>query len=415
MYTYRWLRKLIIHEYLLETESIHERSKIILLFNIAYAVSIMGVIAMVVSLIIGTYPVLVPAVGNLSFGITALIFLKKFGLKTAAVFYFIVLFVLLFGNLNFNPGTMHIGSPFWIMLLNILVLYILGLRWWGIIFLALSVFGFMFYLQNVLPKTVEILPTLSPETYYSAYYETVFALFLLGYIIHNIIQSSKESDTLLMKQNKELTEQYGIVKRADEEKTVMLKEIHHRVKNNLQVIISLLRLQMKEIEDPTSHEKFKDSINRVLTMAMIHEKIYQAEELSRINIEKYFASLAKDLITSYEIDKQVELKIDMSIDKMGLKSIVPLALIFNELLSNSLKHAFHKTSTPEIRLSLRKIDSDNFSFEFSDNGLWREPTSNKGFGVSLIESMTDQLEGQMVFRNEPSVHYQFIFPHLELE
>jgi two-component sensor histidine kinase len=261
---------------------------------------------------------------------------------------------------------------------------------------------------------MEIMPQLTPETYRSAYYETVFALFLLAYIIATILKSSRESDKVLKVQNEALMEQVALVRTRDEEKTVMLKEIHHRVKNNLQVITSLLRLQMRELTHEEAISKFRDSTNRVLTMALIHEKMYQSEELSRIGLEDYFQGLAADLQDSYQIDVPVHLDFDCKIEKVGLKSIVPLALIFNELFSNSLKHAFEGSDQGKIQLKLHPLDGGSFVwFEYADNGQWRTPKTDYTFGLELIASLTDQLEGRMEMQTTGGTRFIFHLKNLE--
>jgi hypothetical protein len=328
---YRWLKRYFIGNSMDQLDSIHDLSRLNLLFNLAFAVILMGLSSIIISAIIGTYPVFIPAFGNLFFGVTTLFIIRKTGnFITAAKFYLIILFLLIFGNLNFNEGTMHIGVPYWIMLLNILVLYIVGVRW-GIVFLTCSLISYWAYLTYVFPHHITLVENLSPETYYSVYYEAGFALSLLGFIIYTILKSSKRSDLLLKRKNAELLEQNKTIILRDEEKTIMLNEIHHRVKNNLQVITSLLRLQMHELDSETEVAKFKDSINRVMTMALIHDKMYQTEELSRINLEDYFKCLSEDLMNSYQIDFKVDLSFEFKIEKTGLKSIVPLALIYNEL------------------------------------------------------------------------------------
>lgn len=408
---YGRIKRYEIHEYLAETVSFHDRSRITLLFNIAYATFILGTIASFVSLILGTYPILIPGLGNVVLAGIALVILKSKNISLAAKIYFSALFCLLFGNLIFNYGTMHIGSPFWIMLINILVLYILDI-WWGLVFLLLSSFGFIYYIHNVFPRTIEIVSSLPKATYFSAYYETFFALFLLGYIIYTIIKASRNSDELLQSQNRELTFQNSLISAKNAENTVMLKEIHHRVKNNLQVIISLLRLQMREINHQDSLDKFSESINRVLTMALIHEKIYQSEELSNVDLEQYFKSLSQDLISSYQVETPVEIDLHFDIKRVGLTSIVPLALIFNELFSNSIKHAFKDHHKPKIRVGLIKLTNDKVLFEYQDNGIWKTENSTSSFGLELIESLTEQLDGTMELKKEPVTHYRFLFNHL---
>lgn len=408
------IKKYFLGSILSKTESLHEESRITLFYNLVLTVFFMSVLSVFISLIIGTLPVILPSLGHTALSLFALFSLRWCkSVKKPALVYFSALYLLLMGNLYFNDATAHIGTPFWIILLNIFVIYTLGIRW-GIVFLLLSAIGFIYYLHAILPRIMHILPTLSSATYSSVYYETIFALFLLGYIINTILNSSKKSDELLKKRNEELIHQNQEIIDRDIEKTVLLKEIHHRVKNNLQVITSLLRLQMRELKHEESISKFRDSINRVLTMALIHEKIYKSEGLSKVNLEEYFRELSQDLIKSYQIDFQVQLNYLFEVEKIGLKSIVPLALIFNELFSNSLKHAFVSSTPPFlITLQLRNSDKGYFEFTYSDNGKWKPPGSDSTFGLELIDSLTDQLEGELSFQSSPETVYRFKIKHLK--
>lgn len=409
----RQIQDYFIGEKLIEETSFHNRTRIRLLFNIAFIVLTLGVVATLISLILGTYPILVPALGNVALGLVALGLLKYHSFKLSAAVYLPALFLLLFGNLIFNDGTMHIGSPFWIMLLNVIVIYILG-KVWGIVCLSISTIIFSYYIIKVFPRTIEITQSLPPETYYSAVYETVFVLLLIGYIIFIILNASKDSDQLLTKQNDELKIQNVKISEDAEEKTVLLKEVHHRVKNNLQVIISLMRLQITELHNGEAISKYNETINRVIAMSMIHEKIYKSDSLSKINIRNYFQDLSNDLIHSFQNEKDVELIYEFELEEIGLKTIVPLALIFNELFSNSLKHAFSSIDQPVIELSLKPIDDDSFSFEYKDNGHWKERTNDASFGIELIEMLTQQLEGDVNFCSSPETKYSFNFRQLEL-
>ena len=406
MYSY-W-KNFFIGEFLKNSNSFHDKSRVGLLFNITFVLLFLGIIASVVSLIIGTYPVLIPALGNVFLALVSLLLIKYKNFQFSAAVYFIALFILLFGNLNFNEGTMHVGSPFWIMILNILVMYVLG-RVWGTFTIIASVLGFSYYVVFVLPISLEIFRDLPAATYYTALYETVFALFLLGYIISTILIASRNSDKLLKEQNNALIDQNKTISLNIEEKTVLLKEIHHRVKNNLQVIISLMRLQMRDLKSPEAISKFKETINRVLTMSMIHEKMYQSESLSQINIEQYFQDLSNDLLTSFETGFKVKFNFEFYINTIEVKSVVPLALIFNELFSNSLKHAFSETTSPSIDLSLRMTDQNVIVLEYMDNGNWINPSSEMTFGLELIDSLTQQLDGTMEFSSEPNTKYIFRF------
>lgn len=391
----------------------HDKTRVNLLFNIASFVMTLGIIASIISIIIGAYPILVPALGNVVFAIIALFIVKYSSFQLSAKIYFSALFFLLFGNLIFNFGTMHVGSPFWVMLLIIMVFYILGKKW-GIAYIILSSLGFGYYVAFVFPKTIELVQDLPKSTYYSALYETVFVLSILGYVLSTIISASKNSDKLLNESNASLQTQNKTILDSNQEKTILLKEIHHRVKNNLQVIVSLMRLQMHTLQNKESVTNYQETINRVLSMSMIHEKMYQTENLSQVNLEKYFYDLSIDLINSFEIDFKVDLEYNFEVEKIGLKTIVPLALIFNELFSNSLKHAFTTTNSPKIVIFIKPLSKDTFLFTYEDNGKWKEAQNELSFGTELIESLISQLDGEMQFESYPNTKYKFTCHQLDL-
>lgn len=411
---YKRLKTYFVADYIDRLDSHHDKSRLNLLFNITFAVLLMGTVSTIVSLVLGTYSVLIPSIGNSIFALLTMFIMSKWRFQTAGIIYFTLLFVLLFGNINFNHGTMHVGAPFWIMLFNILVMYVLDKKW-GIFFMLLSFFGFSYFIIFEYPEVVKLALTLSKETYYSAVYETLFALILLWYIIATILKASKSSDRLLRDQNEELLLQNEQILQRNHEKTVLLKEIHHRVKNNLQVIISLMRLQKTDLQNEEATIRFNEMINRVMTMAMIHEKVYQSDELSRVNLENYFYDLSQDLLTSYQVTDNVNLVYEFDLDKIGLKSIVPLALIFNELFSNSLKHAFEGVEHPEIRLKLVELENGGLYFEFTDNGHWIQPVKESSFGLELIDSLTNQLEGTCEFESEKETKYIFKFKNLDYD
>lgn len=406
------LRAYFIGDLLQNSKSLHDKSRIGLFYNITFSLLVLGIISTIVALILDTKPILIPTVGNIVFSLITLFTIRIVNFTSAAIVYFSALALLLFGNLIFNEGTMHIGGPFWIMLLNILVYYILG-RVWGIGTLIMSAIGFSYYIIYVYPISIEIANKLPATVYYSAIYETAFALFLLAYIVATILNASRNSDRLLTQQNLELLEQNETISLNSSEKTVLLKEVHHRVKNNLQVIISLMRLQMRDLKGDEAIMKFKETINRVLTMSMIHEKMYQSESLSKVNLEQYFRDLSTDLLSSFETEYKVKFIYKFDIDKVELKSIVPLALIFNELYSNSLKHAFLNISNPSIELSMFKDEDRNLILEYSDNGQWKKPSTEASFGMELIDSLTSQLDGKMQFKQEPKTQFKFTFSALD--
>jgi two-component system, sensor histidine kinase PdtaS len=196
--------------------------------------------------------------------------------------------------------------------------------------------------------------------------------------------------------NQMLTNQNKLISKQNSEMEVMLREIHHRVKNNLQIITSLLRLQANNMAEKDSGS-YQEAIDRINAMAIIHEKMYQSGSLSKFDLEKYFKSLINSLLSNYSVDKHPEFTVVVELEDMKSKSIVPLALLMNELLLNSLKHAFLNQNNPKISIVLSRVvdeKSNLFLLEYSDNGKWIEE-STSSFGTEIIQAMTEQMEGEL--------------------
>jgi PAS domain S-box-containing protein len=160
------------------------------------------------------------------------------------------------------------------------------------------------------------------------------------------------------------------IKEALKEKEILLQEIHHRVKNNMMVITSLLQLQSKGIKDKQYREMFSDSVNRINTMALIHEKLYRSKDMSNVNFDDYLKSMLNSMLLSYGSDPlKIELKTDVDNVSLGVNTAIPCGLIINELISNSLKHAFPKGNEGEIRVAMFTNNKAEIELTVSDNGV----------------------------------------------
>jgi PAS domain S-box-containing protein len=182
------------------------------------------------------------------------------------------------------------------------------------------------------------------------------------------------------------------------EKEMLLQEIHHRVKNNLQVISSLLYLQSKDTKDNRTLKIFQDSESRIRSMALVHERLYQSPDLARIDFAKYVQSLANYLFRSYGVNTNViQLKINVDDVFLGVDTAIPCGLIVNELVSNSLKHAFPAGREGEIRIELRSDDEGECILMVSDNGVgFQEGLHFRDagtLGLQLVNTLVAQLEG----------------------
>jgi two-component sensor histidine kinase len=183
------------------------------------------------------------------------------------------------------------------------------------------------------------------------------------------------------------------------ENVLLLKEIHHRVKNNLEVVSGLLALQSAKMDDPKMQEVMLASQNRVHSMGILHQKLYQSEHLSFIEMKNYFHNLCLNILDSYNETERIKVNIEMNELEMDVDTAVPLGLIVNELLTNSLKYAFPKGENGTIELSLKNVSEDNYQLMISDNGIGKpldEKAKGTGFGTQLVELLTHQIDGKLI-------------------
>ena len=275
---------------------------------------------------------------------------------------------------------------------------------------ACTVFFFLFRLSSA----VEILQSTDSFKLLSKGIEFAICLSLIGYIIHQFLSLKNHAEKEMRLMNEALRKEKEIVESRDQEKTILLQEIHHRVKNNLQIVMSLLRMQSNKIASAETREHFDDAINRVLTMSLIHQKLYESENLSAVDLAEYIESLASDILRSSQIPRSIDKSFSIEVPEVGMKTIVPIALIITELISNSVKHAFGATENPKIRLSVNAISSSKtLELVYFDNGSWKK-TEEDTFGVHLIDALTEQLEGNYDLDiNESGSTYTFKFKQLD--
>jgi PAS domain S-box-containing protein len=186
------------------------------------------------------------------------------------------------------------------------------------------------------------------------------------------------------------------IKTSLREKETLLREIHHRVKNNLQVVASLLRLQSRTVTDPLTRSMFQESQDRVHSMALLHENLYQADDLSRVDFREYIQQLASHLFRSYGVAAQrIHLRTNIDELYLNLDAAVPCGLIINEVVSNSLKHAFPDSREGEIRIELLAPVRGMARLVVADNGIGMpnetEGTAGKSLGMRLVRALAEQL------------------------
>lgn len=205
-----------------------------------------------------------------------------------------------------------------------------------------------------------------------------------------------------------------------EEKEVLLKEIHHRVKNNLYVIYNLLDLQSNCTEDENIKTLFLDSQNRIQTMALIHEQLYQSDNLSEINFAEYIYNLAHNLLSSFGPHSEVTLDIDVQSEVcFNLETAIPCSLLINELITNSLKYAFPSQTPGVITIKLHQASDEKYHLIIGDNGQgipahidWRNTNS---LGLRLVNILAEQLEAEIQLENTAGTYFHLQFDYLNYE
>ncbi|PJZ49372.1 PAS domain S-box protein [Leptospira saintgironsiae] len=196
------------------------------------------------------------------------------------------------------------------------------------------------------------------------------------------------------------------------EKEAMLQEIHHRVKNNLQVISSLLGLQYENTEDPNLKRILQECENRVKSMGFVHAELYRSENFAAVDLENYFTTVSSNLIRAYGGLPRIQLQLDLSSLEVSIERAIPLGLILNELLTNSLKYAFPEDRSGKIQVKIFR-EEQNIVFAYSDDGVGFRKENQNGsgtIGIQLIEILSRQLKANSEFTSENGVVFRLRIP-----
>jgi two-component sensor histidine kinase/CheY-like chemotaxis protein len=205
------------------------------------------------------------------------------------------------------------------------------------------------------------------------------------------------------------------------EKEMLLKEIHHRVKNNMQVISALLLLQSQSVKDEKTRLLFKESQNRIRSISFVHEQLYRSDNLNEIEYGDYLRKMFLPLFESFNADPgRISMVIDAQNAMITIEKAVPCSLIVNELLSNSLKHAFPDNKKGEIRIGfMRDAATGNYILDYRDNGIGipagMDPGKTGTLGMELIYGLTQQLSGSVTLDRGNGVHFIITFPSRDLK
>ncbi len=224
-------------------------------------------------------------------------------------------------------------------------------------------------------------------------------------LIYRNFRLKQSSNLKLGKVNKELN-----IKNKQNE--LLLKEIHHRVKNNLELVKSLLALQSAQLEESATKDAMIASQNRVQSMGIIHQKLYQGENLGSIEMKDYFLNLGEGILDTFNAEDKVKIECAMENLELDVDTAVPIGLIVNELLTNALKYAFPKDGKGNIMISLAQSTPETLTLKVADNGVGKVvglAPKGTGFGSQLIQLLTQQLNGMMLETNQDGTSVEFQF------
>ncbi len=234
-----------------------------------------------------------------------------------------------------------------------------------------------------------------------------FLFSLLAGLAYYAYRSNKRKNQLLNNQKM-------VIEKSLREKEMLIREIHHRVKNNLQIISGLLNLQSRQIENTEAQEAVREGRNRVKSMALIHQKLYQQENLTAVNMEEYLNDLVNSIQETFKFNnKNIRTTVNSHHLQFDVDTAIPLGLIINELVTNSYKYAFARRESGILQISLEENISKKIVLEVKDNGEGFPPgfdsNNGKSFGMKLLQSLAAKLEAAYQFSNDNGAVFRMTF------
>ena len=410
------IRKWVSNGFLKEdVTTIHDKHKFILICNVLFVYVFMQIISIVFSYTIGGANIIWFYLYALTLNV-ALIFLLK---KTKNIKLVSILFILT--TWLPTPVFIHLyGDPFltnnlWIVALSLLSLFLLG-RKWRIVTVLYGVFNLLYSLSIVIENGGVNLEDYKTTDYISGAIDTAFILVVTYVVVFQFIKFNEEVNRKNNEKNKTLERHYNIIKLQDKVKANLLKEVHHRVKNNLQMVNSMIHFQNRTTNDKNTKAILENVEQRILTMAKLHEKIYQTANFEVIDMYDYLNELVADLLKISDTTKTTyKLVVDADI-KLTNETVLYVGLLVSELVINALKHAFEDVGG-KLLISLKKIDRLDYELKVADNGKGFDlevlNNLNKSLGQRLIKSFVRQINGEIVIdSNEKGSQFTIVFTEL---
>jgi two-component system, sensor histidine kinase PdtaS len=243
----------------------------------------------------------------------------------------------------------------------------------------------------------------------------VVLLLLVVVILYRTYLNKNKINTRLSGLNESLAQKNLQLDKRNAENELLLKEIHHRVKNNLEIVSGLLSLQAAQLDNPSAQAVMLSSQNRVLSMGIIHQKLYQKDNLAAIEMKDYFQNLSESIIDSFSEADRIKVQCNMSPLELDVDTAVPIGLIANELLTNALKYAFVDNGVGEIQINLTPTGVANeLLFQVKDNGIGKQNNSSvkgTGFGTELVNLLVKQLDGRLFVESQEGTSVNILFSY----
>lgn len=233
---------------------------------------------------------------------------------------------------------------------------------------------------------------------------------MLENYLYTLLELQKK---IIDRQNLELQQFSNDNVKLSNEKEWLLKEIHHRVKNNLQIAISLLNTQTYYLDNAKAVEAIRQSRNRMYVLSLIHQRLYQADNLELIHMDRYVPELIGYIEESFVHDRNIHFHIDIDPVSLDVAQAIPIGLIINEAVTNSIKYAFPQRDGGSIHILLKHPEGNDILLEITDDGVGVKPgfdiKQTHSMGMQLIDTLNEQLEGKMTIENKGGLGISILF------
>ncbi|KLT64314.1 histidine kinase dimerization/phosphoacceptor domain -containing protein [Pedobacter sp. BMA] len=241
----------------------------------------------------------------------------------------------------------------------------------------------------------------------------ILVAFLFAGLIYNRYRLKKLSNTILEQKQTEINAQNELLRKIVGEKEWLLREIHHRVKNNLQIVISLLNTQSAYLDNEDALVAIRNSQNRMHAMSLIHQKLYQSDNLAEIDMKWYIKELVEYMIECFGTEKKIRFELVTDELKLDVAQAVPLGLILNEAISNAIKYAFPGLRTGIVKIQFVAMENNGCRLSIADDGIGLpidfDPDDTESLGMSLMNGLTDQLNGKFEMKRDDGLTLEISF------